>query len=935
MAASLADGLLLGDDSDVECADAATRESLWRPPTQPPLRLGFPDGWPDSFRSCPPLKRLLGGSHLRGSRCRAVEPPSAAELTAAAAAGVVPLPLRSFANATRLAEASVGTSVVRGFCVFERLRDEPSGAERIFVGVRHWWNADATGRWVDITPPLVASARRSLLVESPLGVKSGSPPTPATRAASAALARVLAAAAGGEAAAHDTGAASPSSPSAAASLGPAAAGGGGGDGGALAAQGLPDAAGEEHGVSAGGGPGAAPADAAHTAQAASLTSAGAEAGATARRLAEESGAPPAAVAAAAAAAEAAVSLGAKMDAAMAVASAEALRASQGAPTPEEAAAAAAAAVRKAASGHAGRMAAGAARRAGAPQAAIGAAEEAAAAAICSGKTHAEAAAAADEAARLAAEAEAAAAGQETAAAIREQEEAAGRAAAVADAAAQVRRQGMMALRAEDLSALGAKVEKEEEAVRAHQDEVRRAAERLAAGCGDALDQATVDELPPAAPTADMMREAMGGRDATRAEAGVAEEARWAEAGVAEEAAAEAKRRVARAEVCRFRGNESFVEAGRVQGSADARAMLCEALEQYEAGIAELRHPPAARCSPSLLATLHANAAAVHLRLGAWEAARASASAGLRFAPSHVKLRVRRAEASGRLGCHRSACDDLWAAVRSAGSAAAKSTAVASLVRAWAGRAPRAAAFVHGALAVDGSRGRGEGGGEGGVGCDGDVGEGDNGDGGAKAGRSASASAEAAGVVSLALCRALHADGRSREWAHGGESAESEARAAVSTRPLLVAGAGSLAAASLPLADGGDGGGAAALLRLAAWLCACPAADAAEAALIVALAAPADDGGWAGEGGDASELAAPAQPPSLLEALTRDGGCSEAAASGWMVTVPRDSLGPLLARAASLHKATRVLGPWALDEEAAEGRTIAAQETGVCLGDGGD
>ena len=719
---------------------------------------------------------------------------------------------------------------------------------------------------------------------------------------------------------------------------------------------------------------------------------------------------------------------------MAVASAEALRASQGAPTPEEAAAAAAAAVRKAASGHAGRMAAGAARRAGAPQAAIGAAEEAAAAAICSGKTHAEAAAAADEAARLAAEAEAAAAGQETAAAIREQEEAAGRAAAVADAAAQVQRQGMMALRAEDLSALGAKVEKEEEAVRAHQDEVRRAAERLAAGCGDALDQATVDELPPAAPTADMMREAMGGRDATRAEAGVAEEARWAEAGVAEEAAAEAKRRVARAEVCRSRGNESFVEAGRVQGSADARAMLCEALEQYEAGIAELRHPPAARCSPSLLATLHANAAAVHLRLGAWEAARASASAGLRLAPSHVKLRVRRAEASGRLGCHRSACDDLWAAVRSAGSAAAKSTAVASLVRAWAGRAPRAAAFVHGALAVDGSRGRGEGGGEGGVGCDGDVGEGDNGDGGAKAGRSASASAEAAGVVSLALCRALHADGRSREWAHGGESAESEARAAVSTRPLLVAGAGSLAAASLPLADGGDGGGAAALLRLAAWLCACPAADAAEAALIVALAAPADDGGWAGEGGDASELAAPAQPPSLLEALTRDGGCSEAAvaalalvealacrrpancvllqpsvvaerwrcarlpavqraaagarhatfaarvgvvtppclasvgalvwltrsrearaasrpclrldrhkasrgltlqASGWMVTVPRDSLGPLLARAASLHKATRVLGPWALDEEAAEGRTIAAQETGVCLGDGGD
>ena len=109
MATSLADGLLLGDDSDdVECADAATRESLWRPPTQPPLRLGFPDGWPDSFRSCPPLKRLLGGSHLRGSRCRAVEPPSAAELTAAAAAGVVPLPLRSFANATRLAVDNQG-----------------------------------------------------------------------------------------------------------------------------------------------------------------------------------------------------------------------------------------------------------------------------------------------------------------------------------------------------------------------------------------------------------------------------------------------------------------------------------------------------------------------------------------------------------------------------------------------------------------------------------------------------------------------------------------------------------------------------------------------------------------------------------------------------------------------------------------------------------
>lgn len=165
----------------MRCPDADTREALWCPPADAGgdgapaadpvsgrLRLCFPEGWPTAFTSCAPLKAMLGPSGLRGARCRAVGPPSHAELAAAAAAGAAPAPLRSFENASRLAAASVGHLVVKGFVVYERRRGATAGevdggeacrgaadARRVFVAVRHWWNAAPGGRWVDLTPPLV------------------------------------------------------------------------------------------------------------------------------------------------------------------------------------------------------------------------------------------------------------------------------------------------------------------------------------------------------------------------------------------------------------------------------------------------------------------------------------------------------------------------------------------------------------------------------------------------------------------------------------------------------------------------------------------------------------------------------------------------------------------------------------------------------------
>ncbi|KAL1523208.1 hypothetical protein AB1Y20_018160 [Prymnesium parvum] len=156
---------------DVVATDADARVALW---SSPRLPLCFPRRWPEVFDDSPPLKALLHKSMLHGERCRAVLPPPADALAAAAA---VPLhPLHSFANASRLA-AACGWPIVKGFLVLER-EEAPAGSS--FVALRHWWNArEEGGAWLDLTPPLRPSADpRRLLVKSARGEK---PPAPLTQ----------------------------------------------------------------------------------------------------------------------------------------------------------------------------------------------------------------------------------------------------------------------------------------------------------------------------------------------------------------------------------------------------------------------------------------------------------------------------------------------------------------------------------------------------------------------------------------------------------------------------------------------------------------------------------------------------------------------------------------------------------------------------------
>lgn len=556
--------MALCEAADVRCTDSATREALWRPLTDAGtatcggevVRLGFPRGWPDAFKACVPLKRVLTG--LRGTRCRVVGPPAPAELAAAVAAGARPLSLRSFDNASRLAQASVGYSVIKGFVVFERLDPQAAGSagnaprepddsalrddDRVFVGVRHWWNCTLEGTWIDLTPPLVLGLDRMLLVESRLGEKQPIRPSRATCAAADALARSLAAAGGRAVAgtcaitAEGVSEAEHATVQQAEVAGAASAGSNGAASAEAADHAAPGLRLQTSELAPtpmdGAGTSAPPPDAQSTAELPRSESAAAPsppspaslAASAARRALEASGAPPASAAAGEAAARAAVALGAPFSAAMRVASLEAVRVARLGLSEGEAADSAATAVRQAAVAPAGTAAAAAARQAGASCAAAAAAEAAAGACILSGGSHAEAAVAAGEAAGRAAQHEAAqhgaaladdagasggaaagVEGRETPASVSGKEE------TVASISGRLRSEGLVALKAEDLSCLGAKVEAEEDAVRRHGDEVRRARDRLARGVGDAADEVLLLEDPPEAPTAEMMRRATGGR----------------------------------------------------------------------------------------------------------------------------------------------------------------------------------------------------------------------------------------------------------------------------------------------------------------------------------------------------------------------------------------------------------------------------------------
>ena len=106
-----ASGLWLCESADLVATDAAGRVALWTGDALPAI---FPRNWPASFKSSKPLKTLIGKSMLNGSRCRAVQPPTPAEM---AAAGSVRIhPLHSFANAEALV-ANTGWKLIKGMLI--------------------------------------------------------------------------------------------------------------------------------------------------------------------------------------------------------------------------------------------------------------------------------------------------------------------------------------------------------------------------------------------------------------------------------------------------------------------------------------------------------------------------------------------------------------------------------------------------------------------------------------------------------------------------------------------------------------------------------------------------------------------------------------------------------------------------------------------------
>lgn len=152
----------------------------------------FPHNWPAVFKESVRLRTLVN-KRLRGTRCRAVEPATAADKVLTKSLTL--RPLHSFQNAVAISEV-LGWRLVKGFMIYEcnELSVDESGrpissnepaADGVFVALRHWWNAREDGAWVDLTPPatplLPGREQRTLLVESERGEKHATALTPRSR----------------------------------------------------------------------------------------------------------------------------------------------------------------------------------------------------------------------------------------------------------------------------------------------------------------------------------------------------------------------------------------------------------------------------------------------------------------------------------------------------------------------------------------------------------------------------------------------------------------------------------------------------------------------------------------------------------------------------------------------------------------------------------
>ena len=138
--------LLLEENND---EDASADESLLSPPR----------GWPECFSTSKALKSFIE-LELGGRRVRLSEPP--ADEHAELAEGLGLRASDALTNALRL-RSRYGWDVLGGFILFERASVAGS-----FVGTPHFWNANARGLWIDLTPRrhkmlvLVESARTAV-----------------------------------------------------------------------------------------------------------------------------------------------------------------------------------------------------------------------------------------------------------------------------------------------------------------------------------------------------------------------------------------------------------------------------------------------------------------------------------------------------------------------------------------------------------------------------------------------------------------------------------------------------------------------------------------------------------------------------------------------------------------------------------------------------
>ena len=122
--------------------------------------LSPPRNWPDCFSSAKLKSYVM--TELKGRRVRLSEAPEPEHVRMAA--GMKLSASDALGNAVRLRD-KYGWDVLGGFTLYESL-SPASGAAHGYTSRPHYWNSNARGLWLDLTPRPDAHASK-VLVESP------------------------------------------------------------------------------------------------------------------------------------------------------------------------------------------------------------------------------------------------------------------------------------------------------------------------------------------------------------------------------------------------------------------------------------------------------------------------------------------------------------------------------------------------------------------------------------------------------------------------------------------------------------------------------------------------------------------------------------------------------------------------------------------------